>query len=150
LTDPNPALNPAQARALLDAAREVRARAYAPYSRFPVGAALLAADGTVFTGCNVENASYGLTNCAERTAVFKAVSEGHTAFRAIAVVGPQDELACAPCGACRQVLFEFGPEMVLVTPAGPHDPGGFAATTVGALLPGAFDGAQLPAREEGA
>ena len=149
MTEPN-ALDDAQARALLDTAREARARAYAPYSRFPVGAALLAGDGTVFTGCNVENASYGLTNCAERTAVFKAVSEGRTEFRAIAVVGPQDDLPCAPCGACRQVLFEFGPEMVLVTPAGPHDPGGAVTTTVGALLPGAFDGAHLPAREGGA
>jgi cytidine deaminase len=131
--------------ALMQRAREARAHAYAPYSRFPVGAALLAEDGTVFTGCNVENASYGLTNCAERTAIFKAVSEGRTTFRAIAVVGPQDDLPCAPCGACRQVLYEFGPEMALITPAGAHDPGGVVTTTVGALLPGAFDAASLPA-----
>lgn len=140
-------LDPDRARALLDSAREARARAYAPYSRFPVGAALLADDGTVFTGCNVENASYGLANCAERTAVFKAVSEGRTGFRAVAVVGPEDDLPCAPCGACRQVLHEFGPEMVFVTPAGPQEPGGYLTTTVGALLPGAFDAARLP-REE--
>jgi cytidine deaminase len=131
--------------ALMQSARDARAHAYAPYSRFPVGAALLADDGTVFTGCNVENASYGLTNCAERTAIFKAVSEGRTTFRAIAVVGPQDDLPCAPCGACRQVLFEFGPEMALITPAGAHDPGGVVTTTAGALLPGAFDGTSLPA-----
>jgi cytidine deaminase len=135
-----------QALALMESARAARAHAYAPYSRFPVGAALLAEDGTVFTGCNVENASYGLTNCAERTAIFKAVSEGRTSFRAIAVVGPQDDLPCAPCGACRQVLHEFGAEMLLITPAGPQDPGGVVTTTVGALLPGAFDGAALPAR----
>ena len=152
MTNPteNPALDEAQAQALMESARAARGFAYVPYSRFPVGAALLADDGTVFTGCNVENASYGLTNCAERTAIFKAVSEGRTTFRAIAVVGPQDDLACAPCGACRQVLYEFGPEMVLVTPAGPNDPGGVRMTTVGALLPGAFDGSDLPALAEDA
>lgn len=151
MTNPNDtALDEEQARALLARAREARDHAYVPYSRFPVGAALLADDGTVFTGCNVENASYGLTNCAERTAVFKAVSEGRTAFRAIAVVGPQDDLFCAPCGACRQVMYEFGPETILIAPAGPDQPGGVSMTTVGALLPGAFDGATLPARQEGA
>ncbi len=151
LTNPTEyALDEDRARALLASAREARAHAYVPYSRFPVGAALLAEDGSLFTGCNVENASYGLTNCAERTAVFKAVSEGRTAFRAIAVVGPQDDLLCAPCGACRQVLYEFGPEMVLVTPAGADQPGGVRMTTVGALLPGAFDAAALPALQEGA
>ena len=144
----NAGLDEAQAQALMESARRARGFAYVPYSRFPVGAALLADDGTVFSGCNVENASYGLTNCAERTAIFKAVSEGRTTFRAIAVVGPQDDLACAPCGACRQVLYEFGPEMVLVTPAGPGDPGGVRTTTVGALLPGAFDGSDLPALAE--
>ena len=132
----------------MESAREARAHAYAPYSHFSVGAALLADDGTVFTGCNVENASYGLANCAERTAVFKAVSEGRTAFRAIAVVGPEDNLPCAPCGACRQVLHEFGAEMVMITPAGPDRPGELLMTTVGALLPGAFDAARLPARQE--
>ena len=151
MTNPNDsALDEEQARALLASAREAREFAYVPYSRFPVGAAILAEDGTIYTGCNVENASYGLTNCAERTAVFKAVSEGRTSFRAIAVVGPQNDLFCAPCGACRQVMYEFGPETVLVTPAGPDQPGGVAMTTVGALLPGAFDGEALPARQEGA
>ena len=151
MTDPNrfaERLDEEQARALVESAREARARAYAPYSRFPVGAALLADDGTVITGCNVENASYGLANCAERTAVFKAVSEGRTGFRAVAVVGPQDDLPCAPCGACRQVLHEFGPQMVLVTPAGPDRPGELLMTTVADLLPGAFDAARLPARQE--
>lgn len=126
---------------LLNRAREVRANAYVPYSRFTVGAALLAADGRVFTGCNLENASYGLTICAERAAVAKAVSEGVRGFRAVAVVGPQDDAPCAPCGACRQVLYEFGPEMVVVTPAAD----GHTAATVRDLLPGAFDESRLPA-----
>ena len=145
LTNPNenPALDEAQALALMESARAARGFAYVPYSRFPVGAALLAEDGTVFTGCNVENASYGLTNCAERTAIFKAVSEGRTAFRAIAVVGPQDDLACAPCGACRQVLYEFGPDMPLIMPSAGAE--GYQLTTVGELLPGAFGPAALAA-----
>jgi cytidine deaminase len=137
-----PALDPAAARDLLDRAREARRNAYAPYSNFPVGAALLAADGRVFTGVNVENASYGLGNCAERTAVFKAVSEGVHDFIACAVVGPEDDVECSPCGACRQVLFEFGPDMVLVVPGG----NGVRTYTVRELLPGAFDAGRLPAR----
>ena len=93
--------------ALVAAARAAAARAHAPYSNYHVGAALLADDGTVFTGCNVENASYGLTNCAERTALFKAVSEGHRAFRALAIAGGTARAPAVPCGACRQVLAEF-------------------------------------------
>ena len=83
---------------------------YVPYSRYTVGAALLAKNGTVYTGCNIENASFGVTNCAERTALFKAVSEGVKEFKAIAIVGgPQKKVAgiCAPCGICRQALREF-------------------------------------------
>jgi cytidine deaminase len=115
-------LSPAEATALMARAREARRHAYAPYSRFPVGAALLCDDGTVFTGCNVENAAFGLTNCAERVALQKAVSEGrHSGFRAVAVVGPRDEAPCTPCGSCRQVLFEFGPEMLILTPDGEGD-----------------------------
>ncbi len=91
---------------------------YSKYSHFRVGAALLAADGRVFTGCNIENASYSLTNCAERTAVFKAVSEGCTEFKAIAIAGsPSDDFSkpCSPCGACLQVLSEFcGDDFVIV------------------------------------
>lgn len=94
---------------LIAMAKEVMQRAYAPYSRFQVGAALLAKDGRVFLGCNVENASFGATICAERTAVTKAVSEGVREFEKIAIVASSGEYA-APCGICRQVLYEFMPE----------------------------------------
>ncbi|MEN3010811.1 MAG: cytidine deaminase [Candidatus Bipolaricaulaceae bacterium] len=97
---------------LVRKAVEARAHAYAPYSRFAVGAALLAKDGRIFTGCNVENASYGLTVCAERVALFKAVSEGVREFLAIAVACGEE--ACAPCGACRQVLYEFAPDLFVI------------------------------------
>ena len=101
----------AQIGQLVKIALDARHRAYTPYSNFKVGAALLTKDGKVFRGCNIENAAYGSTMCAERTAIFKAVSEGHTDFRAIAIVGgPADgepiEL-CPPCGSCRQVMAEF-------------------------------------------
>jgi cytidine deaminase len=95
---------------LIDAARAVRLRAHAPFSRFLVGAALETPDGQVITGCNVESASYGLTICAERAAVFKAVSEGHRRFVRVAVVADTAE-PTPPCGACRQVLWEFGGNM---------------------------------------
>ena len=91
-------------------ARKMLAFSYAPYSRFHVGAALLADDGRIFTGCNIENASYGLANCAERTAFFKAVSEGVRKFEAIAIVGGKEGTVtdfCPPCGMCRQVMREF-------------------------------------------
>ncbi|MBR1384803.1 MAG: cytidine deaminase [Ruminococcus sp.] len=95
---------------LLELAIAAAEKSYSPYSEFKVGAALLTSDGKVFTGCNIENASYSLTNCAERTAIFKAVSEGYKDFEAIAVVGSGDEdfsKPCLPCGACIQVLSEF-------------------------------------------
>lgn len=97
-------------KGLVEQAIEARERAYAPYSEFCVGAALLCKDGTVYTGCNIENASYGACNCAERTAIFKAVSEGAGDFEAIAIVGgKQGEPIdfCPPCGICRQVMTEF-------------------------------------------
>lgn len=90
---------------LITIARQARERAFAPYSNFPVGAALLGRSGTVYTGCNVENAAYPLTTCAERTAVTKAISEGEHDFEAIAVV---TATGATPCGACRQILREFG------------------------------------------
>lgn len=91
---------------LMNRAIKARENSYCPYSHFAVGAALLCEDGTLYEGCNIENASYGLTNCAERTAIFKAVSEGHVTFKALAVVA-DTEGPCAPCGACRQVISEF-------------------------------------------
>ena len=98
---------------LMDCAIKARENAYSPYSHFAVGAALLCEDGTLYEGCNIENASYGLTNCAERTAIFKAVSEGHVTFKALAVVA-DTEGPCAPCGACRQVISEFDiPQIIL-------------------------------------
>ena len=121
---------------LASAAIEASERAYAPYSKFKVGAALLAEDGRVFTGCNVENASYGLTNCAERTAVFKAVSEGATRFKAIAIAGGVGNVAM-PCGACRQVLAEFCPPDAPVRCVS-LDGAIVKDFTVGGLLPGVF------------
>jgi len=103
---------------LFSAAVKAAENSYSPYSHFRVGAALMAADGRIFTGCNIENASYSLTNCAERTAVFKAVSEGVTKFKAIAIAGSAtDDFSkpCAPCGACLQVLSEFcGEELAVI------------------------------------
>lgn len=99
-------------RELMALAVKARAKSHSPYSRFAVGAALLTASGEVFLGCNVENASYGLTCCAERTAVFKAVSEGERRFIAIAVTAREGQGA-PPCGACRQVMAEFAPDLLV-------------------------------------
>lgn len=124
------------------AARAAREHAYAPYSKFAVGAAVETADGRRFTGANVENASYGLTICAERTAVFAAVVAGARRIAAVAVSGP-DGVTAAPCGACRQVLAEFGAPGVPVSYALAE--GGWNDTTLGELLPAAFDAAALAA-----
>ena len=118
---------------LLSAARDARDRAYAPYSNFRVGAALDTGDGNVIVGSNVENASYGLSMCAERAAIFAAVSAGFRDFAAIAVAGPDGALT-SPCGACRQVLAEFNPSMSVVFTA----PGGTVSTSVAELLPHSF------------
>ncbi len=126
---------------LLAAARAVSANAYAPYSLFPVGAAIVTADGTVVTGCNVENASLGLTVCAERNAIFHAASLGHREIRAVAVVAP-NALGTTPCGACRQVLNEFKPISgdLIVILEGVAGPG---IVTLDQLLPRAFGPADL-------
>lgn len=92
---------------LFDKALDASKNAYAPYSKFPVGAALLMKDGTIITGVNVENRSYGLSNCAERSALFQAITRGYTTFVAIAIATPKASYAVPPCGACRQVLSEF-------------------------------------------
>lgn len=128
-----------QVEALVSAALEARERAYCPYSGFAVGAALLAADGRIFTGCNIENATQGPGVCAERTALYKAVSEGVRDFTAIAVAGGKaglpPEQFCPPCGVCRQALAEFcRPDLVVIL-AGPES---CRAYTLGEIFPFAF------------
>ncbi|MGM9886139.1 MAG: cytidine deaminase [Lactococcus sp.] len=120
---------------LFEAARVASSHAYVPYSHFPVGAALVSADGHVIKGCNIENASFGLTNCAERTAVFKAVSEGIKEFKALAIYGETAE-PISPCGACRQVLVEFCPADMPVYLVSKDMK--VKETTVGELLPYSF------------
>lgn len=121
---------------LLQKSREALTKAYCPYSKFAVGAALLCEDGNIITGCNVENASYGLTMCAERTAIFKAVSEGYKKFKAIAIVSSSESNDfIGPCGACRQVLAEFGVNWdIYITKLD----GSFIKSTVAEILPMAF------------
>lgn len=120
---------------LIDCARKVRENAYAPYSRFQVGAALITAGGKIYTGCNVENSSYGLTVCAERVALFKAVSEGEREFEAIAIFADTRDY-CSPCGACRQVLLEFGRDIKVYMA---NNEGEYKVMTVTELLPAAFE-----------
>ena len=123
---------------LLERALDARKNAYAPYSGFFVGAALLTKDGKVYTGCNVENAAYSPSNCAERTALFKAVSEGEREFSAIAIVGGKGESVnaiCTPCGVCRQVLTEFCDHTLRVILGTPDD---IRRYTLGELLPFSF------------
>ena len=123
---------------LVELAKEAMTHAYAPYSGFFVGAALLCADGTVYRGCNIENAAYGPTNCAERTAFFKAVYDGHRDFKAIAICGGKGGNitgAFPPCGVCRQVMREFCDDdftIYLVTPTG------YEVRTLSQLLPDSF------------
>ncbi len=128
-----------QRRKLIQAAQEARRWAYAPYSKYPVGAALLSASGKIYDGVNVENAAYPTGICAERVAVFKAVSEGEREFIAIAVV---TDNGGSPCGSCRQVISEFGLETIVVL----ADAQGQVAleTTISDLLPGAFRPEHLP------
>ncbi|WP_034630667.1 cytidine deaminase [Desulfotruncus alcoholivorax] len=119
---------------LINKAFEAQKYAYAPYSHFAVGAALLTAEGEVHTGCNIENASYGLTVCAERVAILKAVSCGQRSFKSMAVIADTEEF-CSPCGACRQVLSEFGGDIKVYLA---NRRGEYRTMTVGELLPGAF------------
>ena len=124
---------------LIELAKDAMARAYAPYSGFKVGAALLCADGTVFQGCNIENASFSPTICAERTAIFKAVSEGQRAFTAIAVCGGKDGVITGyfpPCGVCRQVMREFCGDDFTIYLAGAGD--SWQSKTLAELLPLSF------------
>jgi cytidine deaminase len=128
-------LRASDTKALVAAARRARRHAQAAFSGFKVGAALETADGTIITGCNIENATYGLTICAERVAMFKALSEGHRRFRRVAVVA--DTVApTPPCGACRQILWEFGGDLEVILANLRRETGRHA---LGALLPLPFD-----------
>lgn len=132
---PSTPLSPAEREQLLEAAKQALLRAYAPYSNFYVGAAVLTDQGQIFTGCNVENASYGLTICAERSAIFTAVQKTHgkLVLRAVAVAN-RAQLACSPCGACRQVIAEFGEDVVVIF----QGKDGFQESTIADLLPETF------------
>ena len=139
----------AQIQSLIRQAFAARRFAYTPYSHFQVGAALLAQNGKVYTGCNIENAGYTPTNCAERTALFKAVSEGERQFSAIAIVGSMqgtvNTLVTGPCGVCRQALYEFGGPALTVIMAKTEDD--YIVTTLGELLPYGFGPANLATDE---
>lgn len=127
-------------QALVELAFAMLERSYVPYSHFPVGAALLCADGTVFTGCNVENAAYGSTICAERTALVKAVSEGRRDdFVRLAVAGRSEDY-CWPCGSCRQMLYEFAPDLTVLVARGDGD---FVTLPLRELLPHGFGPSSL-------
>ena len=127
-------------RELAQKAVEMQNFSYCPYSNFPVGAALLCEDGTVFTGCNVESAAYGSTICAERTALLKAVSEGHRDDWVTMAVAGRGEDFCWPCGSCRQMLYEFAPELRILAVRGD---GTFEEAKLSELLPRGFGAANL-------
>ena len=127
-------------RELVQKAVEMQNFSYCPYSNFPVGAALLCEDGTVFTGCNVESAAYGSTICAERTALLKAVSEGHRDNWVTMAVAGRGEDFCWPCGSCRQMLYEFAPELRILAVRGD---GEFEEALLSELLPRGFGAANL-------
>lgn len=132
---------------LIQAARAARLKAYAPYSQFKVGAAVAARDGKVYQGCNIENASYGLTNCAERTALFSAIADGQQPGDLIAMAVTGDtEQAIAPCGACRQVMLELGGAALAVTLT--NLASAVERTTAARLLPGGFSSADMPTVEK--
>jgi cytidine deaminase len=132
---------PAQLKKLKSVAKTAAGHAYAPYSKFTVGAAILTASGKIYQGCNVENASYGLTNCAERTAIFNAVAAGEKNLKlACVVVYTPTATATAPCGACRQVIHEFGPQARVISTCKGADE---IDVSMEALLPGAFGPSDL-------
>ena len=128
---------------LIDTAIHQLKYSYTPYSNFKVGAALLAKNGQVYTGCNIENAAYGLTICAERTAIFKAISEGHRDFKRIVIAGKSEDY-CVPCGSCRQVMQEFAPQMEVICLNGK---GEAKELTLRELLPYGFDSTFLPGEQ---
>lgn len=123
---------------LIQAAIEMRKQSYSPYSNFAVGAAVLSNDGYIYGGCNIENASYGLTNCAERTAIFNAVSDGKRNISAIAIVADTDR-PCSPCGACRQVIGEFKIPCIIMA----NLKGEYKKVTLEELLPFSFSNTDL-------
>ena len=137
-------IDPALLSRLVSAARTAQRRAYAPYSNFHVGAALYTDRGRIVGGCNVENASYGLTNCAERVAIGRTVADGAGTPMVCVVVGPKPE-ALLPCGACRQVLVEFNPDMQVICFGTEGEP---AIYTARELLPSSFDAAALDGRSK--
>lgn len=132
-------MTPISDQALVELAFTMLENSYVPYSHFPVGAALEGADGRLFTGCNVENAAYGSSICAERTALVKAVSEGCRSFTRLAVVGSSEDF-CWPCGACRQMLYEFAPQLKVLVAKKDHS---FVTYTLDQLLPQGFGPASL-------
>jgi cytidine deaminase len=131
-------ISQAEQDAMLREAQSVSERAYAPFSKFFVGAAIVTSDGKVYVGCNVENSSFGMTNCAERTAIFTAIADreraGKLDIKAVAVVN-RDGVPCAPCGACRQVIYEFGPNAIIIYR---NKDGQIAQTSITDLLPEGF------------
>ncbi|KAM4871703.1 cytidine deaminase [Thomomys bottae] len=129
------AVEPEHVQRLLQSSREAKKAAYCPYSHFPVGAALLTRDGRVFSGCNIENACYALGMCAERTAIQKAISEGHKDFRAIAISSDLQDDFISPCGGCRQVMREFGSDWAVYMT---KPDGTYVVRTVKELLPASF------------
>ncbi len=130
----SPKISVAKCRTLISAAKEAAKKAYAPYSGLAIGAAVLAANGDIFTGCNVENASYGLTVCAERVAIFRAISEGVRVFTALGIF-PNGSSSAMPCGACRQVISEFAPQCLIVLS---EEPGKSRIIPMSKLLPEPF------------
>ncbi|XP_051027915.1 cytidine deaminase [Acomys russatus] len=132
---PSSTVEPEHVQRLLLSSREAKKSAYCPYSHFPVGAALLTRDGRIFSGCNVENACYPLGVCAERTAIQKAISEGYKDFRAIAIASDLQEEFISPCGACRQVMREFGTDWAVYMT---KPDGTYVVRTVRELLPASF------------